>query len=75
MLNDDAVSAGLKLLFSEVIRVEFLIYTMAAVAGGIVLFKPKFEKLAFWLLGGASAIGAVMYLIAANNSWLPAVNL
>lgn len=54
---------------------EFLIYTMCAVAAYLVLFKPRREKLAFWLLSGSFVIAFVMHMIAVNASWVPLVNL
>lgn len=54
---------------------EFLIYTMCAVAAFLVLFKPKQERWAFGLLSGSFAIAFLMFMLAVNASWVPQVNL
>lgn len=54
---------------------EFLIYTMCAVAAFLVIFKPKQEKWAFGLLSGSFAIAFVVFMIAVSNSYVPMVNL
>lgn len=45
---------------------EFLIYTMAAVSMGFVLFKPRKERLAFGLLFSSFVLSMVLYII---GSW------
>ena len=45
---------------------EFLIYGMATVSMGFVLFRPRKERLAFGLLFGAFVVSMVLYLI---GSW------
>jgi len=57
------------------VTLEFLIYTMCAVAAFLVIFKPKQEKWAFGLLSGSFAIAFLMYMIAVSSSWVPPVNL
>lgn len=54
---------------------EFLVYTMCAVAVFLILFKPKRERIAFWVLGASFAIAAGMFLIAVTSSLVPTVTL
>lgn len=54
---------------------EFLIYTLCGIAAFFVLFRPKQEKLAFYILASSFAIAAVVFLIAIAGSFIPAVTL
>ena len=54
---------------------EFLIYTLAAVAAFLVLFKPQRERLAFGVLGASVLIAVGMFVIATSPSYLPIVNV
>ncbi|HLR55651.1 MAG TPA: hypothetical protein VK096_02705 [Actinomycetales bacterium] len=54
---------------------EFLVYTMCAVVVFLILFQPKRERLAFWILCGSFGIAAGMFLIAVTSSLVPTVTL
>ncbi|MFP4149498.1 MAG: hypothetical protein ACLFS9_09800 [Nitriliruptoraceae bacterium] len=54
---------------------EFLIYTLAAIAAAIVLFKPQRERLAFGVFSASVLIAVGMFVIATSTSYLPIVNV
>lgn len=55
--------------------VEFLIYSLCAVAAYFVLFRPKREKLAFGILMGSFGVAFIMYMIAVSTSFVPMVTV
>ena len=54
---------------------EFLIYTLAAVAAFLVLFRPQRERLAFIVLNASILIAVGMFVIATSRGYLPIVNV
>lgn len=54
---------------------EFLIYSLCAVAAYFVLFRPKREKLAFGILMGSFGVAFIMYMIAVSTSFVPMVTV
>lgn len=54
---------------------EFVFYSLCAIALALVLFKPEKEKLAFSLLVGSFAFSVLMFFMASATSIVPAVNL
>ncbi|MGC3953209.1 MAG: hypothetical protein QM804_02965 [Propionicimonas sp.] len=54
---------------------EFLVYSLGAVATYLVLFKPQKEKIAFRLLFSALAISVLVFLLAVSTSLIPQVNI
>jgi hypothetical protein len=54
--------------------VEFLNFVIIFITGGLVLWRPERERLAFGLLVTSCLLMATLFLIGARGSILPGLN-